>query len=474
MAWSAGSELQAQTRPSGPPSAPDPEPVAVAPEQPKRESGAPLSKGATEALVARYAEAKHWLQKTLSLLSLTDRWHPCGNQMILQALQQRDPRLQAFAIEVLLATEAERLPAHATAELLDELIGKQLLRDNDYYQKRVRLALELLVPNAKAGSPREWASWWSDAKGSHGPAQMPKAAMAEAPPAKTSTGATSAAQPGVLQRYVDGLDIVICIDTTSGMQPMMRSLSDALAQMIEIAPGISPKMRLGVVQFKDYGELGKPGVRVVQALTKNFRSVYKKVAKLNAFGGNDMPEAVFGGVQLALGKSMKWSRNANKVLVLISDAPPHDRDRKPLMELVRIAYEDPSKVDAGKQKARTGMHKPVHTSTIGVVVKAGPDVKLPKAFKDFLKSQAKMQEDFAALAKIGHGVFLTLEWLVTNNKPLTKKQIAAIKPSDMPGVRATRRIVETLLRLSFGDRRQHEITDYMRVFYAYKDAGWIK
>jgi hypothetical protein len=430
-----------------------------------------MGKLATEALVARYEVADHWVQKVVGLLSLNQQWHPEGVEMVLLAIRDRDPRLRAFGIEALLRSDADLLPKVATTPLLAELIGKQLGGKNRYYKERVGEALKGLLPNVDAKSKRDWSNWWRNNKETHQP--EPWQAVKQA---NDQAGGTAAASQRAFDLYQDGLDMLICIDSTGSMQPTIDALADAIGEMAGILNGVSPKMRLGVVQYKDNGELGKTGAKLVQSLSKNIKSVRKKLGKLRAYGGNDLPEAVLGGLSLALSKSMKWQEDANKIAVLIGDAPPHPQEKQQVIDLARQAFEDPGSL--GRKGPKTGAKtetKPFLTSAIGVFLKVGPGVNVGPRFHEFEASQRTMRTDFEEIAKAGGGVFVEVEFEINSaTPPSSKEKREAKKEGAGIASAATQSIVEHILVLSFGERFKREMTEFVRIFYAYKKAGMIK
>ena len=58
--------------------------------------------------------------------------------------------------------------------------------------------------------------------------------------------------------------------------------------------GIAPKLRVGLVHYKEKGDFGdgdKRGAKVITPLSKNVATARKKLLKLKAKGGGDLPEA---------------------------------------------------------------------------------------------------------------------------------------------------------------------------------------
>lgn len=432
----------------------------------------PLGQAGTEALAARYTAGEHWVQKAVCILSLNQWWHPAGTPMLVDALRGKDNRLCAFGVEALLRSDDELLPMVATTDLLDELITHQLQRSNDLLQERVLAALKKLVPDAGATDRAGYARWWTTAK----PTFAPAAWHAKDAPTAKGEGTVAAAQRA-FDLYQNGLDLMMCIDSTGSMQPTIDAVGNALGEMVDILDGLSPKLRLGIVHYKDYGELGKPGAKVLLPLTKNVQSARKELGDLRAFGGGDLPEAVLGGLALALDDKMKWQKDANKVIVLIGDAPPHPEEEGKVLELVRNAYESPGST-AGKPT--TGAKpdvKPFLTSAIGVVVTLEGNLKNQNGYREFVESQKVMRDDFAKIAKAGGGVYVEVGFTFSDQPEAKDKEKGRGKEKDKidPGASAaTKRIVEHILVLSFGERFAREMRDFVRVFYEYKEGGFLK
>lgn len=430
---------------------------------------AALGEAATKALVGRFHASDHWVQKVVVLLSLNHWWHPSGSAMIVAAVRDKDARLNAFGIEALLRSEPGLLPKVATPELLDELIGDQLGHRNDHYGKRVGEALARLAPGAGATTKSEWSRWWMDNKATFAAEKWePK----EQPDADGM--ATTAASERAFDLHQHGLDLMICIDSTGSMQSTIDALGDALGEMVAILDGISPKLRLGIVHYKDYGELGKPGAKVVQPFSKNIKTAQKNLEKLRAHGGGDIPEAVLGGLELALSPKMRWKQDANKLVILIGDAPPHADDTAAVIALAKAANETPGR-HTGKPVTGAGNdERPYLTSAIGVFVDVEGNEK-PQGWREFVDGQKQMRIDFAAVAKAGGGVFVAVDFLFKMGPPPTSKDRKENQAKgNTTASAATRKIVEHILVLSFGERYAREMREFARVYYDYKAAELIK
>ena len=444
----------------------------------EKDSGPPplaLGKAATEAMKARYETAEHWVQKTVILLSLNHYWHPVGSDIVLAAVRDKDVRLRAYGIEALLRSEEGLLPNVVSPELLEELISKQLNRRNPYYRERVLEALARIAPKAGAKKKSEWRKWWRGAKEAWQPGKwLPKG---------NAGGNKSGTVVGVADRAFDlynaGLELTICIDSTGSMQSTINAVAGALGQLVDILDGVSPKFRLGIVHYKDHDDLGRLGAKVIVPLAKNVATARKRLVKLRAIGGGDLPEAVAGGLELALGPKMKWNAEANKVVILIGDAPPHAADASKCVDLARKAHENPASLRKGpttgaRAKAEP---RPFITSAIGVFRRLGPGFANDPGYDDFINSQKRMKQDFEDISKAGGGVFVELEFHVKKGRaPRAKKKKAKKKGKggNTAAATATQKIVEHIMVLSFGSKFAREMRAFVGIFYAYKNAGLFK
>lgn len=441
----------------------------------------PLGKAATEALKARYQTADHWVQKAVILLSLNRYWHPVGSDIILAAVNDSDVRLRAYGIEALLRAEDGLLPTVVSPELLAELITRQLSARNSYYRERVLAALARIAPDAGARKKSEWRRWWRGAKDTWQPGKWQSREQPDAGKGGTVVGVADRA----FDLYSAGLELVICMDSTGSMQPTIDAVANALGEMVDILDGVSPKLRLGLVHYKDRDDLGRMGAKVIQPLAKNVAVARKRLVRLRAAGGGDLPECVLGGLQLALGSQLKWNLEANKVVILIGDAPPHAEEASKCVDLARRAHEDPASHQAGRpttgarSKAKEAP-RPFIVSAIGVFLKLGPGFENDPGYDKFMNSQGRMRQDFSDIAKAGGGVFVTLEFKVRKGRPSRaerEKSKAKGKGKGKDRGRAptaTQRIVEHVLVLSFGSRFAREMRAFVRIFYAYKGEGLFK
>jgi hypothetical protein len=449
---------------------------ARAEEEEKLPEPLPLGKAATEALKARYQTTEHWVQKAVILLSLNHYWHPAGSDIVLAAVREKDVRLRAYGVEALLRAEKDLLPNVVSPELLEELINKQLNQRNSHYRERVMEALARIAPDAGAKDKGDWRKWWRGTKetwkpGKWEPREVPEAKNKE----KTVVAADRA-----FDLYTYGLELAICIDSTGSMQPTIDAVAGALGHMVDILDGVSPKFRLGIVHYKDWDDFGRDGAKIICPLAKNVAAARKRLMRVRAIGGGDLPEAVVGGLRVVLGPKMKWSPEANKVVILIGDAPPHDADASKCIDLARAAHGDPQSLHkrptTGKRAKET--QRPFIVSAIGVVLNLIGFEDQPN-YRNFINSQKRMQQDFKDIAKAGGGVYVKLQFTFKRGRPSKeeKERAKKAKKEGQTGARAanaTREVVEQILVLSFGKKFTREMRAFVRIFYDYKGAKLFK
>lgn len=143
-------------------------------------------------------------------------------------------------------------------------------------------------------------------------------------------------------RYLrkQGLDVVVVIDSTGSMGGVIDQARREVDQLVTALGTLIPGFRLGVVTYRDHNE------EYVVRSTPLTNDWYRAVAFLDtvrAAGGGDFPEAVLDGIRQAV-RHMSWSPGSQRVVVLVGDAPPHDKDRKPLQDILRTFSRSGGKV----------------------------------------------------------------------------------------------------------------------------------
>ncbi|MDP7063175.1 MAG: NF038122 family metalloprotease [Planctomycetota bacterium] len=396
-----------------------------------------------EALNTWFRDAPDWALGGIVLIAFGKRWHPVGLESFITALDSKDSYLNAYAIEGLLATDEEMLPSLMSKDLVDVLIGKSLKNKHDHFTDRVITLLHRGLPQAQVTKASGWKRWWRLNEESYLPGEWNLPPL----PLGAEESQDSVAQ-GFVERafdlYAAGMELVIVIDATGSMQNAIDASVGALEDFSAIMEGISPKFRMGLVEYRDHGDM-KNGAKIVEPLSSKVDKIRKRLSRVTASGGGDYPEAVLSGLLAAFEKKMGWKRDTNKLLVVVGDAPPHQRTMEDLLDLVREANEAPFGEESnGRGKGGSDTHRgvrPFVTSAIGV---GGGSV------------EATTRNRFVKIAEAGGGAY--------------SEVLTAAGGGDSASVE----IAEHILSLSFGSRWRNQMHDLVRIYMRYRDVGFFK
>lgn len=133
------------------------------------------------------------------------------------------------------------------------------------------------------------------------------------------------------------LDLMFVIDTTGSMADEMSYLTKEFEDIINSinSKNKNISIRFGLVLYRDNGD-----TYVVKdfPFTSNLKTMQKQLQKQRAQGGGDYPEALERGLEKGL--NANWmAKDGVRVLFLIADAPPHDKDIKKIKPLIKNARE---------------------------------------------------------------------------------------------------------------------------------------
>jgi hypothetical protein len=137
-------------------------------------------------------------------------------------------------------------------------------------------------------------------------------------------------KPGTLA--IPPLDLVIVIDTTGSMRDELRDLQFGLLGIIRILHRLSASLAVGVVAYRDRGEVYLTRTLPLARIDEGTLSkALAFVDGLRAEGGGDDPEAVEAGLAEAM--KMAWRERTMGRLLLIGDQPPHAADLNAALDL---------------------------------------------------------------------------------------------------------------------------------------------
>lgn len=136
-------------------------------------------------------------------------------------------------------------------------------------------------------------------------------------PGQQSIGFT-VADPG---QRVTKLDLMLVVDTTGSMGDEIDYLKTELQSIVAAIRrqhrGLD--LRVGFVFYRD---LGDDYVTRTIAFTPDVAGAQQTIAREDATGGGDYPEAMDQAMIRAVGQA--WRPDAIKSMLLVADAPPHD------------------------------------------------------------------------------------------------------------------------------------------------------
>jgi hypothetical protein len=121
---------------------------------------------------------------------------------------------------------------------------------------------------------------------------------------------------------VTKLDLMLVVDTTGSMGDEINYLQSELRSIISAitAKHRDLDIRIGFVFYRD---LGDEYVTRTVVFDRDVGRVQGALARQNANGGGDYPEAMDQALIRAVGQ--EWRADAVKSLLLVADAPPHDQ-----------------------------------------------------------------------------------------------------------------------------------------------------
>jgi hypothetical protein len=137
------------------------------------------------------------------------------------------------------------------------------------------------------------------------------------------------------------LDLVICMDSTASMIPMISQVRAGVDSLILFLNDISREMRLAFVAYRDHDN---PPTWDWHPFTKDIQSIRKYLFDLRITGGADYPEAVLDG--LIACTDLKWNKQAERQIILVGDAPPHEKDEYRVRALLESMRDDGIMVQA--------------------------------------------------------------------------------------------------------------------------------
>lgn len=228
---------------------------------------------------------------------------------------------------------------------------------------------------------------------------------------------------GVPQSFADyishlqqtGIDVVFAIDATGSMVWVHKKVRERMQMLATYVRNLVPLARFGVIAYRDYGDM-EFVTRIAQPSYDILRG-REFLAGIDASGGGDHPEAVTQALRDAEAR-IAWRPGAQRVVIIIGDAPPHARETA---EAAEIAERMKSR---GGRLSLLDSRVEANRALLGRRAKAGND----------LITQGSMPQ-FRRLARLGGGTAATLS--------------------------AEKQLMKTLALLIFDDRFHDELAPFL-------------
>lgn len=123
------------------------------------------------------------------------------------------------------------------------------------------------------------------------------------------------------------LDILFLIDVTSSMGDVIDSVQTNASFILSDINTLSGDVQFGVATYadyplEDYGADGDYPFRLETDLTSDLSTVQSGIDSASLLDGGDFGESLSFAVSQA--RPLSWRPNARKIIILFTDAPPHD------------------------------------------------------------------------------------------------------------------------------------------------------
>jgi hypothetical protein len=119
------------------------------------------------------------------------------------------------------------------------------------------------------------------------------------------------------------VDIVFVMDVTESMQPYIDAIKQNIIQFVQDLAANNRDYRLGLVTFEDYVVSKYPDCNCEyrNTMTSDVQKFIGWVGSLHAGGGGDIPEDQLDA--LAYAASFPFRPEAQGIVIIVTDAPPH-------------------------------------------------------------------------------------------------------------------------------------------------------
>jgi hypothetical protein len=136
---------------------------------------------------------------------------------------------------------------------------------------------------------------------------------------KNLKGLSGALKKRISHLRLTGLEIALCLDSTSSMGETISQAKGNLKTIFLLLKDLVPSSRIALLAYRDKGDdyvvrKTRLGVNLWEGLSF--------LSSIQSEGGGDFPEAL--DEAMAQANRLPWKRNSTKVILLVGDAPPHE------------------------------------------------------------------------------------------------------------------------------------------------------
>ncbi len=287
-----------------------------------------------------------WTVRSIAAFELRKRTETGAVHLAARLLHaEQHPYAAAGALGALRGRPRRELVAEGGPELAEALL-RWARHEHPTVQAYAREVLFTLPP-VKLGTKLEmYAGWWKRGRSAlereqRGLLESLRASAAKAGKAQgaKSTSVESGRKDDRFYGRLEhmrkhGLELCVVLDDTGSMGRVIGAAKAGAQRLIDRLRSYVPRFRAGLITYKDSAHLRAE-------LTPNGDVLAKRFRKVAASGGADHEEGVDKGIRMALrDKRVGWSQRAHRVVVVVGDAPPHDRDVPGLLRSIQRARKD--------------------------------------------------------------------------------------------------------------------------------------
>lgn len=123
-----------------------------------------------------------------------------------------------------------------------------------------------------------------------------------------------------VQKQVNPVDIVFCVDCTASMEPCFEGLVQHLHDFVEgLQSENKVDFRLRLVEYRDL-KIGEP--TRAREFTSDVEEFKRQLKELSASGGGDEPESTLDAIYTGLNSPWRATK-CHKAVLVFTDAPSH-------------------------------------------------------------------------------------------------------------------------------------------------------